>query len=572
MSLSKPSQSGPLLQGILPLERDRLATDILAGVTLAALAIPEVMGYTRIAGTPVVTGLYTILIPMALYAVFGSSRHLVVGADSATAAILAATLSGMALPGSAQWLALSGLLALLSAGFLFFARLVRLGFLADFLSRTVLVGFLTGVGIQVALSQLPGMLGLTSNGSPINSLGLVMHGIGKTNGYALAIAAMVLIVITACKKVSKRVPAALLAVAAAILASRVFHLGELGVHLLGPLPQGLPRLALPAVPWSWGLINQLLPTAFTMFVVILSQSAATSRAFAAHYNEPFDDNADLVGLGMANIGAALSGTFVVNGSPTKTQMVESAGGRSQVAHLASCLVVLLTLIFLTGPLANLPEAALSAVVFLIGLELVDLGGMKRILAERPAEFWVALVTALVVVLVGVEQSILLAVVLSLLEHTRQGYRPHNMVIVVDRDRGWRSLSVDNPQQASPGLMIYRFTHSLYYANTELLRRQVVALAQEAQPPLAWFCISAAAIDDVDFTAAATLRRLHHVLDAQGIRLVFAEVSSEVQARLDRYQLADLLGKDAFFETIAGVVDAYRQVELGAVPAPSPEPV
>jgi sulfate permease, SulP family len=558
MSRLKPAPTWPLLQGIRPLAGAHLATDLLAGVTLAALAIPEVMGYTKIAGTPVITGLYTILIPMALYAVFGSSRHLVVGADSATAAILAATLTGMALPGSAQWLALSGILALLAAGFLLLARLVRLGFLADFLSRTVLVGFLAGVGVQVALGQVPGMLGLAGGGNTLHSLDLVVHGIGQTNGYTLAIAAMVLIVISGFKKVSRRVPAALLAVIAAIVASKVFHLGKLGVHLLGPIPQGLPGLALPAIPWSWELFNTLLPTAFTMFVVILSQSAATARAFAAHYNEPFDENTDLLGLGMANIGAALTGTFVVNGSPTKTQMVESAGGRSQLAQLTACLVVLLVLLFLTGPLAALPEAVLSAVVFLIGLELVDLRAMRRILAERPTEFWVTLVTALVVVLVGVEQSILLAVVLSLLEHTRQGYRPHNTVIVADQAHGWRSLPVTTPQQALPGLIIYRFTHSLYYANTELLREQVVAITQGAQPPLAWFCISAAAIDDVDFTAAATLRTLHHFLNKSGTRLVFAEVSGEVKARLDRYQLTDLLGRDAFYETIGGVLVAFRQ--------------
>ena len=546
----------PILQGILPIAKSRISAEVIAGVTLAALAIPEVMGYTKIAGTPVITGLYTMLIPMALYALFGSSRHLVVGADSATAAILAATLSTMAVRGSAQWVALSGLLALLAAGFLLLARLVRLGFLADFLSRTVLVGFLTGVGVQVALGQVPGMLGVAGDGSPLHSLRLVIAQLGRANGYTMAVAGSVLVVILGLGKLSKKIPAALIAVIAAIVASRLFDLGSLGVHLLGSIPRGLPKLGLPSIPWSWGLLDKLLPTAFTMFVVILSQSAATSRAFAANYNERFDENVDLLGLGVANIGAALSGTFVVNGSPTKTQMVDSAGGRSQLAQLVTCAIVLLVLLFLTAPLAFLPEAALSAVVFLIGLELVDLNGMKRIRAERPSEFWVALITALVVVFVGVEQSILLAVVLSLLEHTRQGYRPHNTVLVTDRDQGWRSLPVSSPQQVLPGLMIYRFTHSLYYANTELLLEQVGDLVESAQPPLSWLCISAAAIDDVDFTAAATLRTLHERLDKAGIRLVFAELSYDVRVKLDRYRLTTLLGKDAFYETIGAVVDAY----------------
>ena len=557
MATSENHGTSPLLQGIRPLQRAQVATDILAGLTLAALAIPEVMGYTKIAGTPVITGLYTILIPMALYALFGSSRHLVVGADSATAAILASALTGMAVPGSARWMALAGFLALLAAGFLFLARLVRLGFLADFLSRTVLVGFLTGVGVQVAIGQVPGMLGINGYGDTLHSLRRVFQGVTTTNPFSLAVAGGVLIIILGLKRVSRKIPAALLAVIAAIVASKFLALGGQGVHLIGTIPKGLPSFRMPPVPLGWPLFNKLIPTAFAMFVVILSQSAATSRAFAAHYNERFDENTDLVGLGMANIAAALSGTFVVNGSPTKTQMVESAGGRSQIAQLTTCLVVLLVLLFLTGPLAYLPESALSAVVFLIGLELVDLKGMKRILAERPSEFWVALITALVVVFVGVEQSILLAVVLSLLEHTRQGYRPHNAILVVDENQGWRSLPVESPQQAAPGLLIYRFTHSLYYANTELLREQVLDLAKGAEPSLAWFCISAAAIDDIDFTAAATLRTLHPSLQNLGIRLVFAEVSRNVQAKLDRYKLTELLGADAFFESIGAVVAAYR---------------
>ena len=297
----------------------------LGGARVAAIAIPEVMGYTKISGTPVITGLYTMLIPTALFALFGSSRHLVVGADSATAAILAAGLVGIASIGSDQYLALAGVLALMAAVFLILARVMRLGFLADFLSRTVLIGFLTGVGVQVALGQIGGMLGLEGGGhGTLGKLWHTLQQLGEVNRYELMIALAVLVVVVGLKKVSKKIPAELIAVIGSLVASGVFGLNT-KLHVLGTVPSGLPHLGLPAVDWHWQVITTLIPTAFAMFVVILAQSAATSRAYATRYDESFSENTDLVGLALANIGAGLSGTFVVNGSPTKTQIVDSCG-------------------------------------------------------------------------------------------------------------------------------------------------------------------------------------------------------------------------------------------------------
>lgn len=553
----------PCFQGILPIDRSEVPANIFAGITLAALAIPEVLGYARIAGTPVITGLYTLLIPMTLYALFGSSRHLVVGADSATAAILASGIASMATPRSAEWLALAGVLALMAAGFLLLARLVRLGFLADFLSRTVLIGFLSGVGIQVAVGEISGMLGLPGGGhGTVRKLITAQQQIGQTNVTTLMVSAAVLVVIVGSRMISKKIPGALIAVIGAIVVSWALKLESSGVSVLGAIPSGLPRIGLPSVALNWAVAQDLLPTAFVMFVVILAQSAATSRAYAARYNETFSENTDLVGLGLANIGAGLSGAFVVNGSPTKTQMLESAGGRSQLAQLTASGIVFMVLLFLTGPLAYMPGAVLSAVVFLIGLELVDAKGMKRIYAERRWEFWVALITAAAVVLAGVEQSILLAVVLSLVVHTRHGYRVNNLLIVPDKTAGWRQQKVSAPEQALPGLMIYRFTHNMYYANSQVLKEEVVDLAREANPPLSWFCIDAAAVNDVDFTAAEILRALHGILAGQGIRLVLCDVVDEVRAEFDRSNLTDLFGRDAFFQTPTAVLSAYGQTGAG----------
>ena len=517
------------------------------------------MGYTKIAGTPVITGLYTILIPMALYAIFGSSRHLVVGADSATAAMLAAGLVGLASVGSDEYVALAAVLALLVAAFLILARVARLGFLADFLSSTVLVGFLTGVGIQVAFGQIGGMLGLEGSGH--GTLGKIvadLQHIGETNFYALAVAAAVLGMILGLKKLSPRIPGSLLAVIGAMVVSWAMDLQSHGVHVLGAIPSGLPTLGLPHVDWSWDLIQKLLPVAFAMFVVILAQSAATSRAFAARYNERLSENTDLVGLGMANIGAGLSGTFVVSGSPTKTQMVDGAGGHSQLAQITTVLVVLLVILFLTGPLAYMPEAVLAAIVFMIGLDLIDFKGMKNIFVVARSEFWVALLTAAVVVLVGVEQGIILAMVLSLLDHVRRGYRPRNTLVVSRQANGWRTAPVSAPAQFEPGLMVYRFSHSMYYANAEQFSEQVLELVKSADPGLDWFCIDAAAIDDVDYSAAATLRSTYGILKEKGIRLVFVLVDDDLRVELDRFGITGLLGKDAFYANGDDLLNDYHQ--------------
>jgi len=560
MSTANNSSGGfrlPVLQGVLPIDASRIPTELIAGLTLAALAVPEVMGYTKIAGTPVITGLYTILIPMALFALFGSSRHLVVGADSATAAILAAGLVGLAATGSDEYVALAAVLAFMAAAFLILARVIGLGFLADFLSRTVLVGFLTGVGLQVALGEISGMLGLKGGGhGTLEKIWNDIQQIEQVNFYALATALAVLVVIVGSKKISKKIPGALIAVIGAIVASWAFKLGD-HMHVLGAVPSGLPHLALPEVKWSWELVGKLVPTAFAMFVVILAQSAATSRAYAARYNERFSENTDLVGLGLANIGAGLSGTFVVNGSPTKTQMVDSAGGRSQLSLLFTAAIVLLVLLFLTGPLAFMPEAVLSAVVFLIGVDLINIEGMKNIYAQRRSEFWVALITTLMVVFVGVEQGIILAIVLSLIDHTRRGYRPKNVAMVPADSGALNAQPIATRAQAQPGLLIYRFTHSMYYANAEQLSEEITDLANNSEPPLRWLCIDASAVDDVDYSAADTLRSLFTILKDKGIRLVVAQVLDDVREE-SRYNLRQLFGEDAFYDTLNDVMKDYRE--------------
>jgi SulP family sulfate permease len=564
----KPEHRFPVMQGILPLNRSGIPNEIIAGVTLATLAIPEVMGYTSIAGMPVITGLYTILVPLLLYALLGSSRHLVVGADSATAAVLAAGLAGLATTQSSQYVALAGMVALLAAGLLLLARIVGLGFIADFLSRTVLIGFLTGVGIQVACGQVGGMLGIpTGSGVTIGGVDFdntvaklwsTLENIGDISWTTVAVSAGVLAVIVGGKAISPKIPGALIAVLGSMLISRVWDLSDHGVSTLGPVPGGLPSIGFPSVPWSD--VPELSATAISIFVLIVAQSAATSRAYAAKYDDAFDENVDLVGLGAANVGAAFTGTFVVNGSPTKTQMVGSAGGTSQLASVTTVAIVAIVLLFLTAPLQYMPEAVLSSVVFLIGIELIDRAGMRRIWRLRPDEFVVAAFTAATVVLVGVLQGIIVAILLSVIDHLRRSYRPPTGVMtrMGENDEGdWTAGEVSPDVRTEPGLVVYRFSAPLYYANAEHLSEELLAFAEADDPP-DWVCLYAAAVPDIDLTGADSLRSIISDLQAKGVKFVMVEVMPEVRTELDRYGLTELIGPANLYPSLAAVERAFRE--------------
>jgi len=553
-----------VLEGLLPVERSRVPAELLAGFTLAALGIPAVLGYAKIAGMPLVTGLYTMLLPMAVYAVLGSSRHLVVAADSATAVILAAALTGLAVTGSERYVRLAGLAALLTGAMLFVARLARLSFLANFLSRTVLVGFLTGVGIQVAVAQLPDMLGVKAAGEQtlgklVNTVRVLPHVRWADVATSIAVIAVVVVV----RWLNPRIPGLLIAVIAAIGVSWAADLAGHGVTVVGPVPRGLPSLGLPALGWHDA--TALLGAAVAMFVVILAQSAATSRAYAVKYEEPFSEATDLTGLAAANAAAAFSGTFVVNGSPTKTQITDSAGGRSQLSQLTAAAVVLIVLVLLTGPLAYLPVAALAAVVFLIAVELVDVEGMRHILALRKHEFAVALLTTAAVLVLGVEYGIVLAIIASVVDHLRHSYSPLNSVLVKSPEGHWQPVPARPGTRTEDGLAVYRFGTSLYYANASRLVEDIAALVGHGSP-LRWMVIDCAAIGDVDYTASAVLAKVIEHAHQHHVHLALSCVLGPVRQRLDRYGISKALGHDAYFDTPGAALEAFHSVAEPATPA------
>jgi high affinity sulfate transporter 1 len=538
-----------------------LRADVVAGLTLAAVAIPETMGYTSIAQVPVVTGLYTVLFPTLAFALLGSSRLLVVGADSATAAILAGGLAmvGMAglSPYSPEWLALTSLAALMCGALLLLARLLRLGFLGDFLSASVLIGFLTGVGVAVLTGQIPDMLGIPKgSGTWFEQQWSTLTHLGDTSGPSLAFALGTLAIILGFKRFVPKVPGAIVAVVLSIVLATVLQVSSHGVAVVGPVKGGFPPLGLPQGV-GWSDVPPLLGIAFSCFVLIIAQSAATSRSFATRHGERVDINRDIVGLSGANIAAGLSGTFVVNGSPTKTQILDEQRGRTQVANASMALVVLAILLFFTGALTNLPKPVLGGIVFLIGVDLMDIAGLRRIWLARPSEFYIAGLTAVVVFAVGVQQGIVLAVVLSLVEMIRRQYRPHRFVIGIDAEGQPTYARAEKGMQSAPGLLVFRYDADLFYANANQFSDGVQQLITTAPDPVRWLVLDCSSIPDVDYSAGAALHQLVTFVHNRGANVVLANLDPDLRATLEKFGVLQLLHVDHIYPTVADAVAAFR---------------
>jgi high affinity sulfate transporter 1 len=555
-----------VLEGIRPIDRSLVSKDVVAGIALAALAIPEVMGYTQIAGTPVISGLYTILFPAIAFALFCSSRHLVVGGDSATAAIMYAGIAGLSIsglkPGTDEWLAYASLAALITGALLVLARIARLGFLADFISRTVLVGFLTGVGIQVALGQFADMLGVpkpTVDVDHVSGTALkawdTLKEIPDASGATIAVTLAVIATLVVFEKWIPMIPGGLVAVTGTIAVSWAFDLEADGVSTLGVVPGGLPAIGLPS-GLGWDDVGPLLATSVSLFLVIIAQSAATSRAYAVKYKERFVENTDIVGLSVANLAAGLSSAFVVNGSPTKSKMAEEAKARSQIAMLAMAGTVAVVLLFLTKPLQYMPNATLAAVVFVIGIKLIDWRHMAEIWRLRRNEFWIAAITAATVVGVGVEQGVILAIVLSVLLHVKRHYEPNDAVVTRD-EHGRVIFAKPVPGTVSePGLVVYRFGVGLFYANASRFAEEVLGLVDVSEPPR-WLVLLADGIDDVDYSGGKTVVEVAAQLAERGVVFAVAVVSDDVKHEFDRFGLTEAIGEERYFATLDEAIAAFR---------------
>ena len=542
-------------------QRSWLVADIVAGTTLSAVAIPEVMGYTSIAQVPVATGLYTVIFPTAIFALLGASRLLVVGADSATAAILSAGLGAAAIagvtPNSEQWVAYTSFIALICGVLLVLARVFRLGFLGDFLSTSVLIGFLTGVGVQVATGQLPDMLGIPKgSGDWLEQQWHLLTFLGDASATTLAFAAATLVIIVAFKRFAPKVPGAIVAVVLLIVVSAATDASTHGVAVVGSVSKGFPPIGLPdGIDLDdWGTCTAI---AFSCVILIIAQSAATSRSFAMKHGQSVDINRDIVGLAGANFAAGLSGTFVVNGSPTKTQILDSQNGRTQVANLTMSAIVLLVALFFTTALTDMPKAVLGAIVFLIGLDLIDIAGLRRIARRRRSEFVIAVLTAVVVCTVGIEQGIVLAMVVSIIEVIRRQYEPRDFVLAVSTTGQLSYQEAASGNQTEPGLIVFRYDAPLFYANANRFVDDVENLIDNSPDPVRWLILDAGGLDDIDYSAGVAFAGLLDYLDARQITLAIARVDPGLVDTLRADDLLDRIRADHLYDTLDEAMSAFH---------------
>lgn len=549
----------PSLRGY---RRSWLGRDVLAGATLSAIAIPEVMGYTSIAETPIASGLYTIIFPTIAFALFCSSRLLVVGADSATAAILAAGITGLGVaglsPNTEEWLAWASLTALACALMLLVARILRLGFLGDFLSTAVLVGFLTGVGVQVLTEQIPTMLGLPdAQGHWLRQQWATLTDLADVNWRDAAFSFGTLAVIVACKRSAPSIPGAMVAVVLAIVASNYFDASAHGVSVVGAMTGGLPTPGLPSsVSLEQGI--GVLSIAFSCFILIVSQSAATSRSYAMKRGERVNVNQDILGLSMANLTAGATGTFVVNGSPTKTEVLAEHHGRTQIANITMALCALGVALFATGLLEQMPLSVLATVVFLIGIGLVNVTGLRRIRAWRRSEFLIAATTAAVVVLVGVEQAVILGIALSIAELVRRQYQPARFVIDRDDSGNARYVQAKLGLQSAPGLLVFRYGADLFYANASRFTTEVEALVAATPDPLHWMVLDCSSINDIDYSAGEALSGLVDYVHAHNIHFALTGLDPALTRVLTEYGVYGKIRPDRIFSSADEVFAAYQQ--------------
>ena len=543
-------------------QRSWLSSDVVAGVVLAAILVPQGMAYAELAGLPPVTGLYTTVACLVGYAVFGPSRVLVLGPDSSISPLILAAITPL-LVGSdpASAIALAGMLAVIVGLIEIGLGLGKLGFVADLLSSEVQVGYMNGLAITIIVGQLPKLFGFSTDAdSFIEEVQAFVQGIDQTDVTTLVVGVTVLAVLLVLPRFTKTVPAVLVAVVGATVVSAVLGLADQGVRTVGALPQGVPR---PAFPWtSASDIGPLLVAAVGITLVSLTDTIATATAFAARRGDEVEPNQEMIGMGAANITAGLFQGFAVSTSSSRTAVAEQSGAKSQLTGLVGAGLVAALLLFLNSLLANLPQTTLAAVVIVAALSLMDLGILRRYYAIRMSALLLSVVATAGVVLFGVLWGIAIAVILAILLFFRRNWWPHGTVLGrVEGLPGWHSLDRYPDARQHPGIVVYRWEAPLFFANSGIFRQQIRHLVREKQP--SWVVLQCEAITDIDVTAGEMLRDLDEELNAIGVHMAFAELRERLQDLVLRYGLLETLDRDHFYPTLKAAVRDVRTI--GALP-------
>src|SRR3989440_906482 len=549
----------PGLRVIRTYERSWLRPDLVAGVVLAAILVPQGMAYAQLAGLPAVTGLYTTIACLAGYAVLGPSRVLVLGPDSSISPLILAAIAPLLAGGDeATAITLAGMLAILVGITEIGVGLGKLGFVADLLSKEVQVGYMNGLGITIIVGQLPKLFGFSTNAdSFLKDVRVFVEGLGKTHTTTLIVGVAVLALLLVLPRITSRVPAVLAAVVGATIVSAAFGLAGKGVDTVGTLPQGVPT---PALPWTDANdVGPLLVAAVGIALVSLTDTIATATSFAARRGDEIKPNQEMVGIGGANIAAGLLQGFAVSTSGSRTAVAEQSGAKSQVAGVVGAALVAVLLLLLNSLLSDLPQTALAAVVIVAALSLMDLGILLRYLRVRRSAFAVSLAATAGVILLGVLQGIVVAVVLAIALFFRRNWWPHGAILgKLEGDQGWHDVASNPDAKQIPGVVVYRWEAPLFFANASSFREQIRKIVRERKPR--WIVLQCEAITDVDVTAAEMLEQLDNELNAAGTHLAFAEMRTRLQGLTLRYGLLETLDHEHFYPTLDAALEQIQARE------------
>ncbi len=544
-----------LTPSIAQYKKRYLKHDLIAALVVTAISIPESLGYAVIVGLPPVAGLYTALVAPLVFALFASTRRLIIGADSATAALIASGALLVAQAGSAGYVTAVGTITLLTALMLLAMAVFRLGFLADLISSPVLVGFLAGVGVQLIVTRLPAMLGVPANGSLWQHIVTLTQHLGTINTMTLTVSVLVVGIILLTRHTA--IPGELIGLIAAALFAVMFHVTDFDVKAVGALPSGIPMpgLTLPTM----GQIVTLLPAALSVAIVILAQSSAVIRSSAGEHDEKIRINQDLFALGVANVATAVTHGFVANGSPPRTLAADIAGGKAQMTNIFMSILIGLVLLFGTQLFQFVPEAALASIIFMLGFHLIRFSELKYIWHAHRTEFFVAMVALVGTAMFGVRQGVLIAVVVSLMERLSRQYHPKDDILLRDGELSeWalERLGSDHRHSRHPdGLLVYSFDGSLFFENITYFTGRIRRAVESAQKPVTYVLVDAGAIDSIDYTAVEALKALYRQLSADGIEFGFAHVSPNLFRQFDSYGIIDLVGDENIFSTLSQAIRA-----------------
>jgi len=549
----------PMINTLKGYRREWLIHDIVAGLVLTAVLVPVGMAYASVSGLPAIFGLYATIIPLIVYAVFGPSRILVLGPDSALAGLIAAAILPLSAGNTEKAIALAGLLAIWGGAFCILAGLVKFGFITDLLSKPVRVGYLNGIALTVLIGQLPKVLGFSVSGNNfLQEIQGLVQGIadGQINKAAFLMGFSSLIIILGCRNWLSRVPGVFIAVAGATIISAWFNLSaSYGIAVVGPMPQGLPEFRIPLV--TFAELKALSAAAFAIALVSFADMSTLSRTFALRAGQEVDSNQEIFALGAANMAAGFFQGFPVTSSASRTPVAESAGAKSQVTGLVGALSITLLLIFAPNLLRNLPQAVLGAVVICACIGIVDVRALARLYQLRREEFIFSMVCFLGVVSLGIIQGMFIAIGLALFSFIWRAWHPYAAVLgYVEGMKSYHDISRHPEAKLIPGLVLFRWDAPLFFANAEAFRDNVLHAIAEAPTPTKWVVVTAEPITDVDTTAAEMLSEMDHALHESGMDLFFAEMKGSVKDMLKRYGLFTRFGEENFFPTIEQAVERY----------------